>query len=662
MSWRRFQISALAALCILAVWDVAAAGPASLDPVAVTPSMPNSACLDCHGKQGFAVPEGSDGQAPKRHLFVNGDALAASAHSKVPCVGCHADIKELPHAKDVKRGVDCIQCHADTAKAENTGPEKQRIGNVMHQTGDFLASIHAQPRKDDPSRPNATCVDCHSAHNVFPANTKAGADFRLSTPEVCGRCHAEQKAKYDASVHAAAVYRFADAKSATCADCHTAHRISKAKEDPARLLITRNCGNCHQEAYKSYRATYHGQINVLGYTNTAKCFDCHEFHDTRKVSDPDSKVASANRVATCKQCHKAATAGFLGFRPHGNTHDFSKYPEMWITSKFMILLLAGVFAVFWSHSVLWFWREWQDRKAGIRHVLVDSSGRPVEIPPLATNYSGKHIRRFNAGWRIAHLTLAIAVMVLVLTGTSLLYAQTFWAPLVIKAFGGPKIAGLVHRTAAVTFGILFFGHIAVAGWTIAVRDRAGFRWFGPSSLLPNWQDFRDFFAMIKWFTGKGPRPTFDHWTYWEKFDYWAPFWGMAIIGLSGLSLWFPEIAARFLPGWIFNAATILHGEEAFLAAVFLFTVHYFNSHFRPSKLPQDVSMFTGTVPLHEFIRDHGIEYKKLIESGKLESMLIPPPGKGTERRAKILGAVLISSGLILLLLVLEGFWQQVLFG
>ncbi len=662
MSWRRPRISVLLTICIFSFCGHAAAGPASMEPVAVTRDSPNIVCLDCHGIQGFAVPKGDDGQAPKRHLYLNGDAFAASAHGKLQCVACHADIRELPHGKDVKRSVDCIQCHADAAKAQNAGPETVRIGNVVRRTGEFLASIHAKPSKDDPARPNATCADCHPAHYAFPVTTKAGAEFRLSTPEVCGRCHAEEKAKYDSSVHGAAVHRFADAKSATCADCHTAHRIGKVKEDPARLLITQNCGNCHQEAYKSYRATYHGQIVTLGYTNTAKCFDCHEHHDVRKPGDPASKVGDANRVATCKQCHKAATAGFLGFRPHGNTHDFAKYPEMWLASKFMILLLAGVFTVFWSHSALWFWREWQDRKAGIHHVLVDSSGRPVEVPPLAESSKGKHVRRFSAGWRIAHLMLAVAVMVLVLTGTSLLYAQTFWASLVIKAFGGPKIAGIVHRTAAATFGILFFGHLAVAAWNIAVRSHFRFRWFGSSSLLPNLQDFWDFLAMMKWFLGRGPRPTFDRWTYWEKFDYWAPFWGMVIIGVSGLSLWFPEAAARFLPGWVFNAATILHGEEAFLAAVFLFTVHYFNCHFRPAKLPQDVAMFTGTVPLHEFIRDHGIEYRRLVETGKLESVLVDPPSQARTGAAQILGAVLIVAGLLLLLLVLEGFWQGVLFG
>ena len=40
---------------------------------------------------------------------------------------------------------------------------------------------------------------------------------------------------------------------------------------------------------------------------------------------------------------------------------------------------------------------------------------------------------------------------------------------------------------------------------------------------------------------------------------------------------------------MFNVATIVHGEEAFLAAVFLFTVHFFNNHFRPDKFRRRTS-------------------------------------------------------------------------
>ena len=165
----------------------------------------------------------------------------------------------------------------------------------------------------------------------------------------------------------------------------------------------------------------------------------------------------------------------------------------------------------------------------------------------------------------------------------------------MNLLGGPKVAAIVHRTFASIFLAIFLVHLVyILRPHRAARART-FQWFGPNSLVPRWQDLKDIIAMFKWFFGKGPRPTFDRWTYWEKFDYWAVFWGVAIIGVSGLMLWFPDQIASFLPGWVFNVATIVHGEEAILAAVFLFTVHFFNNHFRPDKFPLDIVMFTGAV-------------------------------------------------------------------
>ncbi|MGZ5228094.1 MAG: formate dehydrogenase subunit gamma, partial [Burkholderiales bacterium] len=188
------------------------------------------------------------------------------------------------------------------------------------------------------------------------------------------------------------------------------------------------------------------------------------------------------------------------------------------------------------------------------------------------------------------------------------------------------------------------------------RNWRTFRIFGPNSLIPRWQDLWDMMAMFKWFFGLGPRPVFDRWTYWEKFDYWAVFWGMAIIGCSGFMLWFPSLIASFLPGWVFNVATLIHGEEAFLAAVFLFTVHFFNNHFRPDKLPPpDIVMFTGAVPLEEFKREHTLEYQRLVESGELEKHLVDAPSRPMTVGSRILGLTLIAFGLTLLVLVVIGF-------
>jgi cytochrome b subunit of formate dehydrogenase len=188
------------------------------------------------------------------------------------------------------------------------------------------------------------------------------------------------------------------------------------------------------------------------------------------------------------------------------------------------------------------------------------------------------------------------------------------------------------------------------------RLRDSFDWMGPTSLVPTLKDLADAQAMFKWFLGQGPRPVFDRWTYWEKFDYWAVFWGMAIIGGSGFMLWFPSVVATVLPGWVFNVATLIHGEEAFLAAVFLFTVHFFNNHFRPDKYPPpDIVMFTGTVPLEEFKREHTLEYDRLLKSGELKKYLVDAPPGSMTVGSRILGLTLIGFGLILLMLVMTGF-------
>ena len=130
---------------------------------------------------------------------------------------------------------------------------------------------------------------------------------------------------------------------------------------------------------------------------------------------------------------------------------------------------------------------------------------------------------------------------------------------------------------------------------------------------------------MRWFVGLGPRPRFGRYTYWEKFDYWAVFWGMGIIGGSGLLLWFPRFFALLVPGWFFNLALLIHGEEALLAVGFIFTVHFFNSHIRPSKFPMDTVIFTGRVSDEELCRERPAEYDRLRDTGQLDRLVVEPP-------------------------------------
>ena len=89
-------------------------------------------------------------------------------------------------------------------------------------------------------------------------------------------------------------------------------------------------------------------------------------------------------------------------------------------------------------------------------------------------------------------------------------------------------------------------------------------------------------------------------------------------GKSGLMLWFPELFGAFLPGWMFNVATIIHSDEALLATGFIFTVHFFNTHGRPEKFPMDFVIFNGQISKEEFLEERGDQWQRYKEQGVTE--------------------------------------------
>jgi cytochrome b subunit of formate dehydrogenase len=612
------------------------------------PLIPNYKCHKCHAEDGRYEDNNiwhyADGTTS--NIFVDEDMFKQSVHGKHRCNGCHTNITmEIgEHKEQLPIEVSCVECHKQTYEEQKDDPDPKykRLDVVLKQVESYEHSIHARPSKDDPSKPNAYCTDCHDVHNIGTQGSEQRAEHRLMNPEVCGKCHEDQKKDYMTSVHSSEVIKKKNSEAAVCSDCHTTHNIESPKEDSMKLAITKNCGSCHENSLKTYMSSYHGQVNRLGYTHTAKCYDCHGNHALKKVDDPTSMVHQNNRLKTCQECHEDAPEGFLGFHPHGNVNDYDKYPGLWMTSMFMKVLIIGVFAIFWTHVILWLYREYMDRKQG--------KGFDKHMAQEGTIY----IRRFSFTWRVIHLLFAVSTMILVLTGSALLFSHTEWASKVIALLGGPKVEAIIHRTAATVWLSVFLVHFVIVCHNIFVVQRKTFSWFGPTSMLPTWQDMRDLKGMFMWFFGKAERPDFDRWAYWQKFDYWAPFWGVAIIGLSGGMLFAPTVTAQFLSGYIFNLATIIHAEEALLATMFLFTVHFFNSHFRPDRFPMSTIIFTGAVPLEEFKHEHRLEYERLKESGELEKYIVNKPSKGMQAGSNVLAVLLILFGLTLLMLVSSG--------
>lgn len=269
------------------------------------------------------------------------------------------------------------------------------------------------------------------------------------------------------------------------------------------------------------------------------------------------------------------------------------------------------------------------------------------------NHEGKHILRFSRLNRALHVLMIISFMILSLTGMSLKFSYTGWAKVLSRFFGGFESAGYWHRFAAVIMIIVFFTHLIDL---IRVKKKEFKSWksllLSQNSMLFNKKDWNDFKGSIKWFVGKGPRPEYGRWTYWEKFDYFAVFWGMFVIGSSGMTLWFPEFFTNFFPGWIINVTTIIHSDEALLATGFIFTVHFFNTHLRPEKFPMDIVIFSGMVPLEEFKLDRPDEYKIMVEEGTLEKHLVQQYPPIVLRGMKSFGWTALTTGFSIIIWII----------
>jgi cytochrome b subunit of formate dehydrogenase len=275
--------------------------------------------------------------------------------------------------------------------------------------------------------------------------------------------------------------------------------------------------------------------------------------------------------------------------------------------------------------------------------------RPRPAPHLQAS-PDVHLYRIDRVNRILHIALMTSFLGLAATGLPLLFSGERWAAVLARLVGGFAAAGTVHRVCAVVLLATFLTHVSRLAYRLFVNKEVGILW-GPDSMVPQPRDVTQLAQHFRWFVGLGRRPIFDHFTYWEKFDYWAVFWGVGIIGGSGLLLWFPVFFARFVPGWLFNIAMLIHGEEALLAVGFIFTIHFFNGHLRPEKFPMDTVIFTGRVTEAEIAHERPAEFERL-RTGQVRLAPAPPPPAWLPIAGGALGTIAVTTGLVLFVLIL----------
>jgi hypothetical protein len=372
--------------------------------------MADKDCMRCHQDPGIKAAR--DG----RSLFVDTSKMTGSRHAKVACSQCHSGVNasRLRPCETITQKVDCSSCHAamgqeyqasvhgklaakqstdaptckechgthsvlgKTDPASPTFPtavpqlcarchregEKaaRRYKGTQHQIIEhYTESIHGKGLMKSGLTVTAMCTSCHTAHSVLPKNDPASTVNRSNIPATCGRCHHGIEEQFRKSIHATQVGK-TKKDLPICSDCHTAHTITRTDDAGFMLDLKTKCGRCHEEVAKTYFDTYHGKVSQLGYTKTAKCYDCHGAHDVLPPSDPRSHLSRANVVKTCQQCHAGATRKFAGYLTHATHHDRKKYPLLFWTFWGMVSLLVGTFTIGGIHTLLWLPRAMEMRR------------------------------------------------------------------------------------------------------------------------------------------------------------------------------------------------------------------------------------------------------------------------------------------------------------
>ena len=112
---------------------------------------------------------------------------------------------------------------------------------------------------------------------------------------------------------------------------------------------------------------------------------------------------------------------------------------------------------------------------------------------------------------------------------------------------------------------------------------------------------------------------------------------------------YPLTTSQILPGWSLNVAVLLHKAEAILATAYIFIVHFFIGHLRPSSFPMNEAMFTGSMDLEEAIEEKPAWVQRLKDEGQFETIQGNPPARWYRVLYFVFGYAVVIFGVYLLI-------------
>lgn len=525
-------------------------------------------CLECHSDQDLTMEDESGNEVS---IFVDEKKLRETTHGKVACAECHSDLTaEHPDDEKAAQPVACAKCHEE-------------------QSESFGASVHGIALRDG-NEATATCVDCHGAHDVFPHTSERSLIHFSRLAETCGACHDQAAADLAASIHGKSTAA-GERDAATCTDCHSEHRIEGLHGTAGLIKTAEACSKCHasekinsrlrmpRDRVKTFFESYHGLATKGGSTTAANCASCHGYHLILPSSDPQSMIHPAQLTATCGKCHPGARENFVGGQVHAGDAGDELGPTVnrWVRRIYLILIVTTIGLLGLHNGVAWW------RKAVARRRI-----------------HGPAVVRMDRNQRIQHVVLMVIFVLLALTGFALRFPDTWYA----RLMGSEDIRLWTHRIAGLALIGIGIYHI---GYVLASRGGRSFI----RAMLPRWQDARDLATNARHLARGGPKPRFARFGYAEKLEYWAVVWGIAVMGATGLAIWFKVDVTRWLPRWAIDVALTIHYYEAILACLAIIVWHFYHVLLDPDVYPMNWAWIDGKVSRHWLEEEHPLDTEAL---------------------------------------------------
>jgi formate dehydrogenase gamma subunit len=574
-------------------------------------------CSTCHKDMEFPHPENPRTSCSPCHAEVeriygeslHGHSLARGNERAPTCASCHGNHNILRSSDPaspthkVRLPATCAECHGQA------GLLTDQLVRLPQSFQDYALSIHGQGAASGVATA-ASCDDCHSVHDLKGWLDPESPINPLNVAAMCGQCHPDIQLEYDRSIHGRALYA-GIRDSPTCTDCHGEHLILSAGDPDARVYgarqATESCGRCHDDpriiakygfdagVVGSYLDSYHGWANRAGYGRAATCMDCHNAHLVLPRADPESSISEENIVATCGACHPGATANFAASYDHRATSITANPINRFIRSVYLWLIALIIGSMVIHNLVI------------INYFMLKRRREQASAEATVT--------RFTMNEVFQHLVLTVTFVVLVVTGFALRYPDSFWVQALAAVGMSEPVRGTIHRIAGVGLILASFYH----GWYVLATRRGRTEL---KALLPSGKDVVDLAHNLRYHTFQSKKKArFGRYDYSQKAEYWALVWGVIIMAVTGLILWFPTVAAHYLPALAIPAAQVIHYYEAWLATLAIVVWHFFFVIFHPEEYPMSWTWITGKMTKRSAKEHHAQWYEEEFESkegGELE--------------------------------------------